>query len=215
MNVARRKLLVNPRVGKIGDVVHGIVEIEIVVVHAVHEIAQIIDAGHGEAALDDVRMLEEQIGGVIRAERCTHRGDRRLRFAIVPDERNDFFAQIGIKHGLHVAAMKGVRTLVVETAPVDGVDGVKLDAAGVNEIGEGPDHSLSFKFPFVASAGGETKNGRAPVTINDDTKFHAEAMRIPAVIIALHEGSLSYASKLKPGRRKYASRAVRGQRRAN
>lgn len=58
VNVATGELLVNPRVAKIGEIVDGIVEIKVVVVETVHEIAEIVDAGHGEAALDDIGMFE-------------------------------------------------------------------------------------------------------------------------------------------------------------
>src|SRR5229473_8021337 len=56
VNITGPELVVNPRIGKILDVVDGIVEIKIVVVHAVHKIAKVVDAGHGETALDDVGM---------------------------------------------------------------------------------------------------------------------------------------------------------------
>src|SRR5215813_3377545 len=158
MNIAGRKLVVDPRIGEVLDVIGGIIEIKIVVVHAVHEIAEVVDAGHGEAALDDVRMLEKRIGSMIRAEGRAHGRNRNLRLAIVPDEWDHFFAQIGIENGLNVTAVEGMRAFVVKAVTVDGINGIELDAAGIDKIGERADHSLPFKFPFVASAGGETED---------------------------------------------------------
>src|SRR5580704_18705675 len=54
VNVAAGNLFVKPRVAHVRQVVHGIVEIEIVVEHPVHEIPDVRDAGHGEAQLDHV-----------------------------------------------------------------------------------------------------------------------------------------------------------------
>src|SRR5215475_389958 len=122
MNIAGCQLAVNPGIGKILNVVYRIVEIKIVIVHAVHEIAQIVDAGHGKAALDNVRMFEERICGMIRAEGGAHRGNRYLRLAIAPNERHDFFAEIRIENGLYVTAMEGMRAFVVKAEPVDGID---------------------------------------------------------------------------------------------
>src|SRR5690349_14922093 len=128
MNVARRKLVVNPRVRKIGDVIRGIVEIKIVVVHAVHEIAQVVDTGHRETTLDDIGMFEERVCSVIGAEGSAHGGDGNLRLAVVPDKGNDFFAQVRIELRLNVAAMERMSGLVVEALAVDGIDAVEFDA---------------------------------------------------------------------------------------
>ncbi len=75
VDVAGGELSEEPRIAEVREIVHGIVEIEIVVVHAVHEVADVVDAGHREAALDHVGMLEERVGGVIRAERGSHGGN--------------------------------------------------------------------------------------------------------------------------------------------
>jgi len=93
--VAGSKLLVVPGIGKIREIVHGIIEIKIVVVHAVHEIPQVVNSRHGEASLENIRMLEQGICGVVSTERGSHRGDRHPRLAVLPDERHNFFAQIG------------------------------------------------------------------------------------------------------------------------
>src|SRR5690349_10089630 len=100
MNIAGGEVAVSPGVGKIGDVVYGIVEIKIIVVHAIHEVLEIVNAGEGEAALDDVRVFEERVRGVVGAEGSAYCGDgESRRLAIVPNERNDFLAQVRIENG--------------------------------------------------------------------------------------------------------------------
>src|SRR5260370_31489825 len=83
--------------------------------------------------------------------------------------------------------MKGMRALVVEAEAVDGVDGVKLELAAVDEIGESTDHRLAFELPFVAGAGGKADQRRAPVAVNDDAELHTHAMRIPAMEFTFHK----------------------------
>src|SRR5271165_1853889 len=190
VDVAGIVLLVIPAVGEIGKVIDGIVEVKIVVVHAVHEISQVVDTGHGETAFEDVGMLEESVGGVIRAEGSAHGGDGNLRLAVIPDERNDLFAEIGIENGLDVAAMKRMSTLVVKAEAIDGIDGIELDAASIDEIGEGTDHALAFEFPFVAGTGGKTDERRTPMTVSDDSEIEAEARRVPAMVFTFHQKGL-------------------------
>ena len=98
VDVAGIVLLVIPAIGKIGKVIDGIVEIEIVVVHAVHEIPEIVDAGQGKTTLKYIGMLEEGVGGVIGAKRSAHGGNSNLRMAMIPDEGNYFFTQVGIEN---------------------------------------------------------------------------------------------------------------------
>ena len=78
VDVAGIVLLEIPAVGEVGKVINGIIEVGIVVVHAVHEIPEIVDAGHGKAALEDIRMLEEGVGGMIGAEGSSHGGNGDL-----------------------------------------------------------------------------------------------------------------------------------------
>src|SRR5215831_11537875 len=82
--------------------------------------------------------------------------------------------------------MEGMSALVVKAKTVDGIGRVKLDAAGVDEIGERIDHSLPFELGFVTGTGGKPDKRRAPMAVNNDAKLHAEAMGIPAMIVALH-----------------------------
>src|SRR5713226_3645476 len=198
VNVAGGELLEHPRIAEVGQVIDGIVEVKVVVVHSVHEIFQVVDAGHGEAALDDVRMLEEGVGRVIRAERHAHGGDADLRLAIAPNERHDFFAQIRVEYGLHVAAMKGMRGLVVEREAVDGIDAEEFHFAGVDEIAERADHALAFEFPLVAGTRREAEQRRSPVAVDHDAQFDAQAWRMPAMNFALHRYEPRSSTGLSP-----------------
>jgi hypothetical protein len=191
VNVASGELAVIPGIGEIGEIVDGIVEIKILVVEAVHEIAQIVDAGHGEAAFEHIRMTKERVGGVIGAEGSAHGGDGDVGLAIIPDEGDDFLGKIGIENGLDVTAMKRVGRFVVEAEAVDGIDGVELDAAGIDEFGESADHALAFEFPLVARASRKPEDGRAIVAVNDDAEIETETRGVPAMIFAFHERASS------------------------
>ena len=58
VNVARGDLFVELGIAHIGEVIDGVIEIKVVVIHAVHEIFYVVDAGHGEAPLDHIGVLE-------------------------------------------------------------------------------------------------------------------------------------------------------------
>lgn len=176
VNIARSELAENPGIAEVRKIIDGIVEIKIVVVHAVHEISNIIDAGHGEAALDNIGMFKERVGGVIGAEGSTHGGDGdALGLAIVPDEGDDFLAKVGIENGLNVAAMKRMSAFVIEAEAVDGIDTEDFYFAGFDEIGESADHALAFEFVFIAGTGGKTEKRLAPVAVDDDAEVQAQA----------------------------------------
>src|ERR1700719_2209879 len=122
MNVAGGQVTVGPRVAQILEVVDRVVEVEIIVVEAVHEVFEIVDAGHGEAAFDYVGVLEEGVRGVVGAEGHAHGGDANAwGFAVVPDEGDDFFAEVGVENGLDVAAGAGGGGAIVEAGAVDGI----------------------------------------------------------------------------------------------
>src|SRR6266403_4346229 len=70
VDVATRQLVEKPGVVLVGHIVDRIIEVEVVVVHPVHRVPQVVNAGEGVAALHSVGVLEEGIGGVIGAERC-------------------------------------------------------------------------------------------------------------------------------------------------
>ncbi len=115
--------------------------------------------------------------------------------AIIPNERNDFFAEVGIENRLDVAAVKGVSGFVVKAETVDGIDGIKFNATCIDEIGEGANHALALEFKFIASTGGKTEERWAPMSVSDDTEIQAKAGRVPAVVFTFHARDLSSCGK--------------------
>src|SRR6266567_1643588 len=187
VNVATGNLLIEPEITRVGKVIDGIVEIKIVVVHAIHEVPQVVDPGHRETTLDHVGMLKETVRGVVRAEGSAHGGDGDARrLTVVPDEGHDLFAQVGIEKRLDVAAMKWVHAFVVKAEPVDGIDAEEFDFSPIDEIRKSTDHALPFEFPLITRAGGKAHDRRAPVAVDNDTQFHAQPVRVPAVIFTFH-----------------------------
>src|SRR5260370_35771161 len=122
-------------------------------------------------------MLEERVGRVVGTERHAHRRDADLRLAIAPNERHDFFAQIRVENGLHVAAMKGMRGLVVEREAVDGIDAEEFYFAGVDEVAKRADHALTFELPLVTRGGGKAEQRRSPMPRAPHGQVTARARR--------------------------------------
>src|ERR1043166_1230348 len=69
MDVTTPILIEKTGVMLVGHIVDWIIEVEVVVVHPVHGIAHVVDAGERVAALHVVGMLAESVGCVIGTER--------------------------------------------------------------------------------------------------------------------------------------------------
>src|SRR4029078_13053054 len=69
-DVATRVLMEIPWVTLVGDIVHGVIEIEIVIVHSIHGVSHVVDARERVTTLHAVGMLEESVSRVIGAKRC-------------------------------------------------------------------------------------------------------------------------------------------------
>src|SRR6267154_556469 len=68
VDVATPVLMQKPGVVLVGHIVDRIIEVEVVVVHPVHRVAHVVNAGERVAALHAVGMLEEGVGRVIGPE---------------------------------------------------------------------------------------------------------------------------------------------------
>ena len=166
-----------PRVTLVGHIVHRVIEVEVVVVHPVHGVPQVVDAGQRVAALHMVGMFEESVGRVIRTERCAQRCNpdaRRLALGI--DERENFVRHIGVVLCLHPAPMERVRSLVCKRIALHAVDAEDSDAPLLQIGAEGANHVLTFHLPFVAAARRESEDGRAVIAVNGDTHVAIETV---------------------------------------
>src|SRR6266508_205873 len=114
-DVATRVLMEIPWVILISHIVHRVIEVEVVVIHSVHRIPQIVNARERVAPLHVVGMLEESVGRVKGTERCAQRGNSEARrLALGVDERKNFVRHISVVLRLHPAPIEGVRSLVLE-----------------------------------------------------------------------------------------------------
>ena len=187
VDVAARQVAERPGIVDVGHVVDRVVEVEVVVVGAVHEALHVVDAREREAALHDVGVFEEGIGRMIRPERRAHRPDRRIRrLAVRARERDHLVADVLVVLPLHPAPVQRVRAAVGERIAVVDVDAERLDRAGVDELGDRGDQPLPFVFLFVAAAGREHDHRRAPVAEHHHAELAADPFRVPAMMFASH-----------------------------
>src|SRR6266498_5712494 len=176
-----------PGITLVRHVVDRVIEVEVVVVHSVHRVPQIVDARERVAALHVVGMLEERVGRVIGTERCTQRGNPDAwRLALGVDEREDLVRYVGVVLRLHPAPVEGVRSLVLERIAVHAVDAEDSDAALLQVGAEGANHALAFHLPFVAAARRKGEDGPAVVAVNSDTHISIETVRVPTLMVTMH-----------------------------
>jgi len=200
VNVALRELPQDVGIGNIREVIHGIIEVGVVVVHPIHEAFDVVHTGKREAAADRIGMLEQGICGMVGAEGGAHCGDRDARrLAIVVDERHHLVTHVSVKLRLHPAAMKRMSTLIVKAREVHGIDAEEFHAPAINQVCEAANQPLVLKLPFVPGAGGKTDERRSPMTVDHDAQLHSKAVRIPAVIFPLHFSPACAARPWSPG----------------
>jgi hypothetical protein len=186
-DVATRVLLEIPGVTQIGHIVDRVIEIEVVVIHPVHRISQIVNARERVAALHVVGMLEERVGRVIGTERCAQRGDPDpWRLTLGVDERENFVRHIGVVLRLHPASMERVRALVSERIAVHAVDAEDSDSPLLEVGAESANHALTFLLPLVAAARREGEDGRAVIAVNSDAHIPIETVRVPTLMVTMH-----------------------------
>ena len=177
VDVATPVLVEKPRIVLVGHIVDRIIEVEVVVVHPVHRVADVVNAGERVAALHVVGMLEEGVGRVIGAERCAVGGDRDARrLAHGVDEWEDFAGHVVIVLRLQPAAVKRMRAFVAERITLHAVDAEDSDSPRVQIRAESANHALTFLLMLVAATGGEGKDGHAVMPVNIDAHVAAETV---------------------------------------
>ena len=189
-DVAARQILVHPGIAQVGEIVDGVVEIEVVVVHPTHRAAHVVDTRERKASLDRIGVFEERIRRVKRAERCAHRGHRDQALAVMVDERDHFLPDVGVVAAQHPAAMEGMRLLVEQPFAGHRSHREDLEPAAVDERRQRPDHALPLVFPLVAQAGREDQHRRSEVAEDRHSHFPSQTGRVPTMMFAMHQSQL-------------------------
>src|ERR1044071_1626785 len=186
-DVATRVLMEQPGVTHVSHIVDRVIEIEVIVIHAVHRIPQVVNARERVAALHVIGMLEQSVARMIGAERGAESGhpDAR-RLALRVDERENFVSYIGVVLRLHPAPVEGMRALVIERIALHAVDAEDSDASRVDVRAECANHTLTFLLPLVAHASGEGEDGRTVVAVNCDAHVPVETVRVPSLMVTMH-----------------------------
>ena len=103
------------------------------------------------------------------------------------DERDDFVADVAVELRLHVTAVRRMRGAVVERLLIGASHREQLDSPGIDEVAESGNHALLFHLVFVAPAGRESDQWRAPVTKHQNSHLAIEMGGMPPVILAVHD----------------------------
>jgi hypothetical protein len=186
-NVTTRVLMEIPGITLVGHIVDRVVKVEVVVIHAVHRVPQIVDPRERVATLHVVGMLQESVGCVIGTERCAQRGNPDTwRLALGINERENFVRHIGVVLRLDPAPMVGVRSLILERIAVHAVDAEDSDSPLLEVRAEGANHALTFHLPLVAAACREREDGRAVISVNRNAHVAIETVRVPTLMITMH-----------------------------
>jgi len=177
VDIATRVMMEIPGVTLVGHIVDRVVEVEVVVVHAVHGVSHIVDARERVATLHVIGMFQESVGRVISAERCAQRGNPDAwRLALGIDERENFVRHIGIVLRLHPTSMEGMRALVIKRIALHAVDAEDSNSALLDVGAERANHALTFHLRFVAAAGREGEDGSAVIAVNRNAHFAIDAV---------------------------------------
>src|SRR6266496_1662163 len=180
-------LIEKPGVILVGHVVDRVIEVEVVVVHPVHGIAQVVDAGERVAAFHPVGVLKEGVSRVIGAERGAIGGDRDARrLALGVDEREDFARHVVVVLRLEPTAMERVRSLVIKRIALDSVYAENPNPPLVEVRAKGADHALAFLLMFVAAACREREDRRTVIAVNGDAHVAIETVGVPTLMVTMH-----------------------------
>jgi len=158
-----------PGVADVRQVVHGDVEVAVVVVVAVEEVGGVKGSAHGEQSGEDVGMAEGDVGGVIAAEAAADGAELR-GWVLLTDEGQDLLHEVLLV--LHVTGDAPARRdgAVVPAFGVDRIDAEELQAALFEFVVEDVDHAAVFKLEEAAAGCRKHQCGKA--CVSEDEQLH-------------------------------------------
>ncbi len=180
-------VVVFPRVGHVRQIFVRVVEINVVVVIAVEEIADLEGAAQADEMTDGIGMPESDVGGVISAETC----------AADPDPMGAAFAPREIEHvtrdhvfvgDVSANAIGRVNRFVVKTVEINRIRAIDGHSVVIREPGDGIDQTKIFVLAVIAK-GGWKNNQRetAAITENQHLEFAAQIRGPPLDVTFLHK----------------------------
>src|SRR5262249_52311556 len=95
--------------------------------------------------------------------------------ALVVNEGNELFGDIGVVLRLHPTAMEWMRAFIIKGIALHAVDAEDADTSLLDVRAEGADHGLPFLLELVAHAGGKGEDGPAVIAVDGDAHVAAES----------------------------------------
>jgi hypothetical protein len=164
-----------------GDVVDGVIEVDIVVIVSVGEGADVENAAHGEAVSDELWVTECEVDGVVSAEAAAGDGDAGVA-GLVAGSSDDLFEYESVIEALVDGAFGGRDTAIVPAVGVHAVGAVDPDLAVIEEPSCGVDETLIFCLVVGALGGREEYERVACVSEYKHLEIFACDGGVPVVI---------------------------------
>ena len=184
-----------PGIADVGQVVHGDIEVAVVVVVAGEEAGGVEGAAHREHRSEDVGVAEGDVEGVIATEAGAN-GGKLNGLVLLANQRQNLLHQVLLV--LHVTGDAPARrdVAVVPAFGVDRVDAEQLQAPLFEFVMNDVDHAAILKLEEAAAGGG--KDERRNSRMAEDEQFHVAPKRggEPFVVFAFHCLPLCYSDAI-------------------
>jgi len=160
--------------------IHGIIEIDIVVIISIHKIPDVENAAHGKAKRCDARMPESKIGGMITSKATAGRGDTAMT-CLLTHAWYDLFQQQLVISCMLPGSLRRRYGLVVPALSIDAVRTIDLYFPVLQEPPGGLDKALVLILVIAALGSGEEDDGIAGVPEDEHFEFPAEGGGMPGM----------------------------------
>ena len=174
---------------QVGDIGHRIVEIHFLRAAGAGDIFEIIPAAHAEGIVKDVGEFEGEISRVKCPQaRARHPQPYIVAVAIKTNRRHqvidDEILVIGVAHSPPV----GISPLVEPCLSIQSLRTIHFHFAGINELGDGPDHPVVLKIVELATTRGEGDHRSAIMTEGEHLHLAPNGRAVHSFVSSEHHG---------------------------
>lgn len=180
-------VVVLPRIWHVRQIFVRAIEINVIVVVAVEEIADLEGAAQADEMADGIGVPEGNIGGVIGAEARSAQPDA-MGAAFSAREIEDIMHNHIFIGNMSPDAIGGMNAFVVEAVEIDGVGAINGDAVVIDEPGHRIDQAEILGLMVMAK--GRWKNDQrqtAAIPESQHLKLPAQIRRPPFDVTFLHK----------------------------